>query len=113
MYGIEHSSSNGHHKNAKNLVIRLKFMRFKKDNSFFITGLTSPIDTDSLDHQDKEADNEFHRWFALADLALHNQSPTEETIEEMTQLARAEQEKIKKRIRRTAEVFKRQSKTKQ
>ena len=52
------------------------------------------------------------RWLALADIALR-QAPTQEDVAEMEALARKEQVAIKKRIRRTAELVKRQSKSKQ
>ncbi len=52
------------------------------------------------------------RWLALADTALRH-APTEQDVAEMEALAREEQAFIKRRIRRTAEKVKRQSKSKQ
>jgi hypothetical protein len=63
--------------------------------------------TRSLDNPDDTA-----RWLALADAALR-MGASEETIAETETLARKEQFTIKRRIRRTAEKVKRQSKTKQ
>ena len=63
--------------------------------------------TRSLDNPDDSA-----RWLALADAALRI-GASEETIAETETLARKEQLAIKRRIRRTAEKVKRQSKTKQ
>src|SRR5882724_4750180 len=51
------------------------------------------------------------RWLALADSALRH-VPTEQDVAEMEALARKEQAVIKRRIRRTAEKVKRQSKSK-
>ncbi len=56
--------------------------------------------------------NDQARWLALADTALR-QAPTEQDVAEMEALARKEQAFIKRRIRRTAEKVKRQSKSKQ
>jgi len=56
--------------------------------------------------------NDQARWLALADTALRH-APTEEDVAEMEALARKEQAFIKRRIRRTAEKVKRQSKSKQ
>ena len=52
----------------------------------------------------KDADNEVRRWFKLLAEIEHTRMPME------TRLAQAEQEGIKRRIRRTAEVYKKQSK---
>ena len=52
------------------------------------------------------------RWLALADTALR-MGATEVVVVESEILARKEQTAIKKRIRRTAEQVKRQSKSKQ
>ena len=52
--------------------------------------------------------NDAARWLALADTALRMATVVESEI-----LARKEQAAIKKRIRRTAEQVKRQSKSKQ
>ncbi|HEY8225325.1 MAG TPA: hypothetical protein VIG25_08625 [Pyrinomonadaceae bacterium] len=52
------------------------------------------------------------RWLALADIALRH-VPTEEDVAEMETLARKEQAAIKKRIRRTVQQVRGQSKVKQ
>ncbi len=52
------------------------------------------------------------RWLAIADTALRH-VPTEQDVAEMEALARKEQAFIRRRIRRTAEKVKRQSKSKQ
>jgi len=56
--------------------------------------------------------NDQARWLALADTALRH-APTEQDVAEVEALARKEQAAIKRRIRRTAEQVKRQSKSKQ
>jgi len=56
--------------------------------------------------------NDQARWLALADTALRR-APREQDVAEMEALARKEQDFIKRRIRRTAEKVKRQSKSKQ
>jgi hypothetical protein len=56
--------------------------------------------------------NDASRWLALADTALR-MGATEVAVVEAEALARREQATIKKRIRRTAEQVKRQSKSKQ
>jgi len=52
------------------------------------------------------------RWLKFADCALHHHGATEEDIAELTNLARDEQETIKSRIGHTAQVVKKQSKSK-
>ena len=52
------------------------------------------------------------RWLELADAALRR-TPSEEDVAETEALARKEQERIKRRIRPTAEKVKRHSKSKQ
>jgi hypothetical protein len=52
------------------------------------------------------------RWLKFADCALHPHGATEADIAELIDLARDEQETIKRRIERTAHVVKRQSKSK-
>jgi len=52
------------------------------------------------------------RWLKFADCALHHLGATEEDIAELTNLARDEQEAIKSRIQRSANVVKKQSKSK-
>jgi hypothetical protein len=56
--------------------------------------------------------NDRARWLELADAALRR-TPSEEDVAETEALARKEQEKIKRRIRPTAEKVKRHSKSKQ
>jgi hypothetical protein len=63
--------------------------------------------TRSLDNPDDSA-----RWLALADAALRR-GASDEDVTETEALARKEQGAIKRRIRRTAEKVKRQSKSKQ
>ena len=58
------------------------------------------------DYQDRA------RWLELADAALRR-APSEEDVAETEALARKEQERIKRRIRPTAEKVKRHSKSKQ
>ncbi len=58
------------------------------------------------------SDDDRVRWMWLADTALRH-VPTEQDVAEMEALARKEQAVIKRRIRRTAEKVKRQSKSKQ
>jgi hypothetical protein len=71
---------------------------------------TIPADergTRSLDNPNDSA-----RWLALADTAL-SRGASEDEVAETESLARKEQAAIKRRIRRTAEKVKRQSKSKQ
>jgi hypothetical protein len=63
--------------------------------------------TRSLDNPDDSA-----RWLALADTALRR-GASDEDVTETEALARKEQSVIKRRIRRTAEKVRRQSKSKQ
>ena len=63
--------------------------------------------TRSLDNPDDSA-----RWLALADTALRR-GASEEDVTETEALARKEQSVIKRRIGRTAEKVRRQSKSKQ
>ena len=63
--------------------------------------------TRSLDNPDDSA-----RWLASADTALR-QGARDEDVSETEALARKEQAAIKRRIRRTSEKVKRQSKSKQ
>ena len=60
----------------------------------------------------RPSDDDRVRWMWLADLALRH-APTEQVVAETEALARKEQAAIKRRIRRTAEQVKRQSKSKQ
>jgi hypothetical protein len=62
--------------------------------------------TRSLENPDDSA-----RWLALADTALR-QAASDEDVTETEALARKEQAAIKRRIRRTAERVKRQSRSK-
>ena len=48
----------------------------------------------------KDADNEVRRWFKLLAEIEHSRMPTENEISSQTRLAQAEQEGIKRRIRR-------------
>jgi hypothetical protein len=67
------------------------------------------------DERGKRSQPEDHdraRWLQLADSALRR-APSDEDVEETEALARKEQEKIKRRIRPTAEKVKRHSKSKQ
>ncbi len=57
------------------------------------------------------SDDDRVRWMWLADLALRH-APIEQVVAETEALARKEQAAIKRRIRRTAEQVKRQSKSK-
>ena len=63
--------------------------------------------TRSLENPDDSA-----RWLALADTALRR-GASDEDVTETEALARKEQIVIKRRIRRTAEKVRRQSKSKQ
>jgi hypothetical protein len=56
-------------------------------------------------------DDDRARWMWLADVALRNSARTDE-VADIEAFARKEQAAIKKRIRRTAEQVKRQSKSK-
>jgi hypothetical protein len=58
------------------------------------------------------SDEDRARWLELADAALR-MGATEKVVAETERLARNEQAAIKRRIRRTAEQVKRQSKSKQ
>jgi gluconate kinase len=81
-----------------------------------------PADDDAADHptmpadergrRSQPADNDRVRWLELADSALRR-APSEEDVAETEALARKEQEKIKRRIRPTAEKVNRHSKSKQ
>ena len=67
------------------------------------------------DERGKRSQPEDHdraRWLELADAALRR-APSEEDIAETEALARKEQEKIKRRVRLTAEKVKRHSKSQQ
>ena len=58
------------------------------------------------------SDEDRARWLELADTALRMDA-TEKVVAETERLARKEQAAIKRRIRRTTEQVKRQSKAKQ
>jgi hypothetical protein len=60
----------------------------------------------------RPGDDDQVRWMWLADLALRH-APTEQVVAETEAFARKEQAAINRRIRRTAEQVKRQSKSKQ
>ena len=84
-------------------------VRRKHSEAPNVFGITSLPENGGLNPLDKDADNEVHRWFKLIADIEHNRMPTENEISRQTRLARAEQEGIKRRIRRTAEVYKKQS----
>jgi hypothetical protein len=81
-----------------------------------------PADDDATGHptmpadergrRSQPGDNDRVRWLQLADAALQR-APSEDEIAETEALARKEQEKIKRRIRPTAEKVNRHSKSKQ
>ena len=76
---------------------------------------TMPADergTRSQPSDNESSDSDKVRWMWLADFAL-SRAPTEQTVAETEALARKEQEAIKRRIRRTAERVKGQSKSTQ
>jgi len=69
---------------------------------------TSPTPPDERfrDHVSDEAeDSLLERWTQLGDAVLAHGGPTEAHISEMTALARSEQDQIKRKLRRTAKVF--------
>src|SRR5438105_104387 len=67
---------------------------------------------DERGRRSQPGDNDRARWLQLADAALQR-APSEDEIAETEALARKEQEKIKRRIRPTAEKVKRHSKSRQ
>jgi len=71
---------------------------------------TMPADERGKRSQPDE--NDRARWLELADAALRR-APSDEDVTETEALARKEQEKIKRRIRPTAEKVRRHSKSKQ
>jgi len=73
-----------------------------------------PIDTVTAPDSSTQNENDDFRvpWLRLADFLL-SPTPTANDIAVIEALARKEQDAIKRRIRRTAEQVKRQSKTKQ
>ena len=81
---------------------------------------TAPPDTVHSTHPPDERPHSVNRpnpddtarWLALADIALRH-APTEEEIAEMEALARKEQAAVKRRIRRTVQQVRGQSKSKQ
>ena len=54
---------------------------------------------------DEAEDSLLERWTKLGEAVLANGVPTEGHIAEMTALARSEQDQIKRKLRRTAKVF--------
>ena len=54
---------------------------------------------------DEAEDSLLERWTKLGEAVLANGVPTEGHIAEMTTLARSEQDQIKRKLRRTAKVF--------
>jgi hypothetical protein len=73
-----------------------------------------PIDTANVPSASTQNESDDFRvpWLRLADFLL-GPTPTANDIAVIEALARKEQEAIKRRIRRTAEQVKRQSKSKQ
>ena len=67
---------------------------------------------DERGKRSQPGDDDRAHWLELADAALRR-TPTERDVAETEALARKEQEKIKRRIRPTAEKVKRHSKSKQ
>jgi hypothetical protein len=67
---------------------------------------------DERGRRSQPGDDDRARWLELADAALRR-APSAEEVAETEILARKEQEKIKRRIRPTAEKVKRHSKSKQ
>jgi len=77
-----------------------------------ISNLTNPKDESFRDHVSDEAeDSLLERWTKLGEAVLANGVPTEGHSAEMPALASSEQEQIKRKLRRTAKVF-RQSQSK-
>jgi len=54
---------------------------------------------------DSAEDSLLERWAKLGEAVLAHGAPTEAHISEMTVLARAEQEQIKRKMRRTMRMF--------
>ena len=74
---------------------------------------TDPLPTTDAATVPDDSSDDFHvPWLRLADFLL-SPTPTANDIAVIEALARKEQEAIKRRIRRTAEQVKRQSKSKQ
>src|SRR5439155_14065237 len=68
--------------------------------------LTNPQDESFRDHLSDEAeDSLLERWTKLGEAVLAHGVTTEAHIGEMTALARSEQDQIKRKLRRTAKVF--------
>ena len=73
-----------------------------------ISNLTNPHDESFRDHLSDEAeDSLLERWTKLGEAVLAHGVTTEAHIAEMTALARSEQDQIKRKLRRTAKVFRR------
>ena len=69
--------------------------------------LTNPPEEHFRDHLlDEAEDSLLHRWTKLGEAVLARGAATEADISEMTALARAEQEKIKRHTRRTMSFYK-------
>jgi hypothetical protein len=82
-------------------------LRKQPKPSSVVFTLTNPPDEIPRDHaRNGEDDAQLQRWMKLGEAVLRRGAPTEEHISEMTALARSEQEGIKKRLRRTAGLFK-------
>jgi hypothetical protein len=71
-----------------------------------ISNLTIPQGERFREHVSDEAeDSLLERWTQLGEAVLADGAPTEVHISEMTALARSEQDQIKRKLRRTAKVF--------
>jgi len=72
-----------------------------------VRNLTNPPEKHFRDHLNDEAeDSLLERWTKLGEAVLAHGAPTEDHISQMTRLARAEQEKIKLRMRRMLRIYK-------
>ena len=68
--------------------------------------LTNPPEKPFRDHlRDEAEDSLLERWTKLGDAVLAHGAPTENHISEMTALARAEQKRIKRQMRRTMRFY--------
>jgi len=83
-------------------------MPLKKSDPLPMSGATTAPEASAL----TESDDFRVPWLRLADFLL-SPTPTANDIAVIEALARKEQDAIKRRIRRTAEQVKRQSKSKQ
>lgn len=68
--------------------------------------LTNPPVKHFCDHlRDEAEDSLLRRWTKLGEAVIAHGAPTEDHITEMNALARAEQEEIKRRMRRTMRIY--------